>query len=120
MQSDNAANRSSGASMSAPEQLGFRALADPTRRDILRLLARSDMTIGEVAENFQMTRAAVKKHLTILSQGNLISVRSSGRSRINALDPDGMKRVVDWFGYFDAFWDDRLDALKTQIEKDKT
>lgn len=101
-------------------QLGFRALADPTRRDILRLLAQNDMTIAEVAENFQMTRAAVKKHLTILNDGNLITVRSSGRSRINTLNPDGLKQVVDWFSYFDAFWDTRLDALKSQIEKDKT
>lgn len=102
------------------EHLGFRALADPTRRDILRLLAQGDLTIAEVAENFQMTRAAVKKHLTILTEGNLITVRSSGRSRINTLNPEGIKTVVDWFSYFDAFWDDRLNALKLQIEKDKT
>ena len=100
------------------EQLGFRALADTTRRDILKLLATGDMTIAEVADNFDMTRAAVKKHLTILSDGGLISVRAEGRSRINALNPDGIKRVFDWFGFFDAFWDDRLSSLKDTIEKD--
>jgi DNA-binding transcriptional ArsR family regulator len=104
--------------MSDPEQLSFRALADPTRRNILRLLAQNDMTIAEVAENFQMTRAAVKKHLTILSEGALITTRTSGRSRVNALNPAGMKRAADWFSYFDAFWDDRLAALKSEIEKD--
>lgn len=103
--------------MTAPEQAGFRALADPTRRQILLLLARSDMTIGEVAENFRMTRAAVKKHLTVLSDGNLITVRTSGRTRINALNASGLKRIVDWFSYFDAFWDDRLATLKSEIEK---
>ncbi len=102
----------------SPEQLGFRALADPTRRNILHLLAQRDMTIAEVAQNFQMTRAAVKKHLTILTQGDLISVRTHGRTRLNALNHHGIQRIGDWFSYFDAFWDDRLSALKSEIEKD--
>ena len=67
--------------MTEHEQMGFRALADPTRRNILQLLAAKDMTIADVAENFDMTRAAVKKHLTILKEGNLISVEVDGRSR---------------------------------------
>lgn len=104
--------------MNQAEQLGFRALADPTRRSILKLLAQQDMTIAQVAENFQMTRAAVKKHLTILNQGGLINVEVSGRSRINTLNPDGIKQVFDWFSFFDAFWDDRLNTLKSTIEKD--
>lgn len=104
--------------MTGSEQLGFRALADPTRRSILRLLASKEMTIAEVAENFEMTRAAVKKHLSILCEGDLISVQVSGRSRVNALNPEGLKSVVNWFSYFDAFWDDRLNTLKSEIEKD--
>ncbi|MEO9823101.1 MAG: metalloregulator ArsR/SmtB family transcription factor [Paracoccaceae bacterium] len=104
--------------MTSSEQLGFRALADTTRRDILKLLANSELTIAEVADNFDMTRAAIKKHLTILSDGGLIEVRVEGRARINALNPDGIKRVFDWFGFFDAFWDDRLTSLKYAIEKD--
>ena len=104
--------------MSVTEQLRFRALADPTRRDILRLLAKQDMTIAEVAENFEVTRAAVKKHLSILKEGELITVDVVGRTRRNALNVDGLRRAVDWFSYFDAFWDDRLSTLKSEIEKD--
>lgn len=104
--------------MTGSEQMGFRALADPTRRRILRLLASKEMTIAEVAENFEMTRAAVKKHLSILSEGDLISVQTSGRSRVNALNPEGLRSVFDWFSYFDAVWDDRLNTLKSEIEKD--
>lgn len=104
--------------MTGAEQMGFRALADPTRRNILRLLASRNMTIAEVADNFQMTRAAVKKHLTILQEGNLISTHVDGRSRVNALNTDGLKQVLSWFDYFDAFWDERLNTLKTEIEKD--
>ncbi len=104
--------------MTSQEQMGFRALADPTRRNILQLLAKRDMTIAEVADNFDMTRAAVKKHLTILSEGNLISVQTEGRSRRNALNADGLKNLFDWFSYFDAFWDSKLSTLKSEIEKD--
>jgi len=96
----------------------FRALADPTRRDILLMLRDKDMTIAEVAGKFDMTRAAVKKHLTVLSDGGLITVRAQGRKRINALNPAGMAPLRDWLTFFDAFWDDRLSALKSAIEKD--
>ncbi len=99
-------------------QLVFRALADPTRRDILIMLRENDLTIAEVAENFDMTRAAVKKHLTMLSDGGLITVEARGRERINRLNPQGMTPVLDWLSYFDTFWDERLSALKQTIEKD--
>ncbi len=98
-------------------QTAFRALADPTRRDILAMLATKDMTIAEVAGHFSMTRAAVKKHLIVLSDGNLITVTPSGRERINSLNPDGFRVVSEWLGFFDRFWDDRLSALKTAIEE---
>lgn len=101
-------------------QLTFRALADPTRRDILRMLARQDMTIADVSTRFDMTRAAVKKHLTVLSDGGLITITPRGRERVNALNPQGFAPALSWFEVFDGFWDDRLSALKTAIEKDKT
>lgn len=103
-----------------PVQSTFRALADPTRRNILVMLRDRDLTIAEVAENFDMTRAAVKKHLTVLSDGGLITVRASGRERINTLNPKGINPVVDWLKVFDIFWGDRLATLKSEIEKDKT
>lgn len=104
--------------MTGSQQMAFRALADPTRRSILQLLANNDMTIAEVAENFQMTRPAVKKHLTILNEGGLIAVQADGRSKRNTLNVDGLRNVYDWFEFFDAFWDSRLDALKSEIEKE--
>lgn len=99
-------------------QPAFRALADPTRRDILGLLGRRDMTIAEVCEHFDITRAAVKKHLIVLAEGDLITVQTRGRERINALNGAALKPVFDWLGWFDQFWDHRLHALKTAIEKD--
>ena len=105
--------------MPPSEQLTFRALADPTRRDILRLLRRRDMAIGDVAGRFDMTRAAVKKHLTVLSNGGLITVRTQGRTRINALNPQGFTPVLGWLEFFDDFWDDRLLALKSALERNQ-
>ncbi|WP_282157620.1 metalloregulator ArsR/SmtB family transcription factor [Shimia thalassica] len=99
-------------------QPAFRALADPTRRDILRLLGDRDMTIAEVSAQFDMTRAAVKKHLVMLSDGGLITVRSEGRERINSLNAQALRPVMDWLGWFDRFWDTRLDALKSVIEQE--
>jgi DNA-binding transcriptional ArsR family regulator len=104
--------------MTQQPQSAFRALSDPTRRDILRLLSTKDMTIAEVTDQFDITRPAVKKHLTILQEGNLIQVQAKGRERVNSLNPAGMAPVLDWLHYFDSFWDDRLSTLKTIIEKE--
>ena len=101
----------------AEVQGAFRALADPTRRDILLLLSEQDMTIAEVSDRFDMTRAAIKKHLTILKEGDLISVHPRGRERINQLEPIGLKSVADWLGYFNNFWDERLITLKEIVER---
>ena len=94
----------------------FKALGDPTRCRIVSLLAQQDMTIGEVADQFEMTRAAVKKHLAVLERGRLVSVHVKGRERVNRLEPSGLKSASDWINHFNQFWDDRLDRLKTAIE----
>ena len=97
-------------------QSAFRALSDPTRRQILHLLSQQDMTIAEVSDRFDMTRGAVKKHLTILAEGDLITVEAQGREKINRLNSQGLKPVQDWLRYFDTFWSDALSDLKTAIE----
>ena len=97
-------------------QDSFKALADPTRRMILMHLSSQDMTVQELTENFDMTRAAVKKHLIILERGRLISARRRGRDRINHLEINGLKSITEWLNYFDHFWDQRLDALSQAIE----
>ncbi len=102
--------------MNSDLQGPFRALADPTRRQILIKLSTRDMTIGELVDQFDITRSAVKKHLTILEEGQLISVHAKGRERINRLEPEMLKTTADWFNYFDKFWDNKLDNLKNAIE----
>ena len=106
--------------MEAELQVTFRALSDPTRRAILMHLHQGDMTIGEVTDKFDMTRAAIKKHLTILEQGKVISVQTSGRERINHLEPMALKPVSEWINFFSVFWDEHLTKLQqTIIEKEQ-
>ncbi len=99
-------------------QGAFRALADPTRRDIVMFLSEQDMTIGEVVDRFDITRAAIKKHLIVLEDGGLISVHPIGRERVNRLEPLGFKSVNGWLNHFNHFWDDRMSKLATAVEKE--
>lgn len=96
----------------------FRALADPTRRAIVAMLAERDLSVGAVAANFAMTRPAVKKHLRVLEDGRLITVIPRGRERINRLNPDGLDAVTGWLAEIDRFWSARLARLKTEVEKE--
>ena len=96
----------------------FKALGDPTRQQILLLLAERDMTIGEVVDHFEMTRAGVKKHLNLLEEGRLIDVRAEGRERINSLNQTGFQAANHWIAHFDQFWTDKLAALKAAVAKD--
>lgn len=96
----------------------FRALADPTRRAIVMLLAGQDLRVGEIAQRFEMTRPAVAKHLAVLKSADVIRVSQAGRERINSLNPEALKAATDWLAYFDRFWDDRLAALKSAVETD--
>lgn len=100
------------------EQMVFRAIADPTRRSIMTMLAQGEHSLGDIASNYQMTRPAVTKHLKVLEQGGLITVRRQGRERLHALQPAALKRVSDWLSFFDQFWDHKLETLKQVVEAD--
>ncbi|MBV1871867.1 MAG: metalloregulator ArsR/SmtB family transcription factor [Gammaproteobacteria bacterium] len=97
----------------------FRALADDKRRDILMLLSDQDMTIGDVVDKFDITRAAVKKHLKILEEGKLISVHVRGRERINRLEPMAFQAATEWLSFFSQYWDTHLNKLSTAIENEQ-
>lgn len=99
------------------QQPVFRALADPTRRSIIDLLQVEPLPIATIAEQFDMSRPAVAKHLSILKEGGLIAVEKKGRERINHLTPGGLKTIAEWINHFDQFWDDRLAQLKKAAEE---
>lgn len=97
----------------------FRAIADPTRRAILGMLAERELTIGEVANGFDMSRPAIAKHLGILKEGGLVSVTEHGRERIHKLEPAALAPVMSWVEHFSHFWDDKLGKLKAAVENDE-
>lgn len=96
----------------------FKALGDPTRQQILSLLCEREMTIAEVADQFEMSRTGVKKHLSLLEKGRLIKVREQGREKVNALNKEGFSQMENWLKFFDRFWDNKLAALKAAAEKE--
>ncbi len=109
-----------GLSDTSDVQNTFRALADPTRRKILLCLSEHDMTIGDVCGHFDITRAAIKKHLNILEEGALISVHVNGRERVNRLEPQSLKSATEWLNYFNQFWSERLCKLEEVVEREET
>ena len=100
------------------EQLIFRAISDPTRRSIMTMLTNGERSLNEIAAEYEMTRPAVAKHLSILEQGGLIHVRSKGRERLHRLQPETLKTVADWVNFFSQFWDEKLADLKQAVEMD--
>ncbi|MCW4470151.1 metalloregulator ArsR/SmtB family transcription factor [Flavobacterium sp. MFBS3-15] len=89
----------------------FQAIADPTRREIINMLAKKQMTVNAVAEHFSMTRPAVSKHLRILAECGLVTMRQEGRERFCRAHFDKLKEVSEWVARYKSFWDEKLDAL---------
>lgn len=95
--------------------LVFSALADPTRRAILERLARSDATVRELAEPFEMTQQAVSKHLKVLERARLITRTRSAQSRPCALDPERLDAATGWIARHRRMWADRHDRLDQHL-----
>lgn len=98
----------------------FQAIADPTRRGIITLIALQAMTPNAIAENFNTTRQAVSKHLRILTECDLIKQEQKGREIYYSLEIDKMKEIDQWMEQFRAIWETRfnqLDNLLATIKK---
>lgn len=93
----------------------FGALADPTRRRILRQLSAGDLTVSELAEPFRMSLAAVSKHLKVLEKAKLIKRRIEGRQHQIQLHAQNMSRALEWLRFYEQFWNERLDVLAASL-----
>lgn len=91
----------------------FQVIADPSRRQMLRLLSKDSLTINNLAENFDMSRPAVSKHIKILYSAGFISIQDIGRERYCMLKQDGFDELQEWINYFDKFWTSKLKKLET-------
>jgi DNA-binding transcriptional ArsR family regulator len=93
------------------------ALADPTRRRILELLADGDVAAGELSAEFDVSRPAVSRHLRVLREAGLVQSRVDGQRRVYSLDARPLAELDEWLTPYRRFWAQRLDALDTEIRR---
>lgn len=97
----------------------FQAIADPTRRKMIRLLANNELPVTVISKHFPMSRTAVSKHLRILSESKVVSVEKVGRERRYKLQPEALFEVKEWLSYFEQFWDNKISMLKHLVESEE-
>lgn len=97
----------------------LRALADESRRAMLETLARGPVTAGELAASLPIARPGVSRHLRVLREAGLVEVRQEAQRRVYSLHPEPLAEVDEWLSRYRALWDQRLDALHTEIARGK-
>src|SRR5688572_348218 len=102
--------------MATPTLDAFQVIGDPSRRKMLMLLSEDSLTINSLADNFEMSRPAVSKHIKILYNAGFISIRDIGRERYCTLKKDGFEELQAWISYFDEFWKSKLKKLETLLK----
>lgn len=97
-------------------ETALRAIAEPRRRRILRLVWDDELSAGEIASHFDVTRPAVSQHLNVLKEAGLVSERRNGTRRLYRARPQGLAELK---AFLDEFWGDRLDVLKREAEREE-
>jgi DNA-binding transcriptional ArsR family regulator len=103
-------------SSSAQKHDVFQAIADPTRREVLKLLAEKELPISEITSHFPISRTAIAKHLQVLSEAELVSGRKVGREKIYRLHPEPLTELKQWLSFYEKFWENKLSILKHIVE----
>ena len=102
----------------------FQAIADPTRREIIHMLANQSLNLNAVAEQFDISRPAISKHIKILTECGLINIHQQGRERVCEAKLETLNEVSDWVYQYRQFWENKLDSLENYLAtiqaKDKT
>ena len=96
----------------------FQAIADPTRRDVLRLLANKERSIAEISSHYDMSRTAIVKHLNVLTEAGLVDGQKLGREKVYRLQPEPLTEVKQWLDYYEQFWNNKLSRLKFLVENE--
>src|SRR5690348_13729917 len=92
----------------------LRAIAEPRRRQILTLVRDGELSAGEIASHFDVTRPAISQHLTVLKEAGLVNERRNGTRRLYQARPEGLAELRS---FLEGFWDERLDALRREAER---
>ena len=103
-----------------PERLDavFHALADPTRRAMLRRLADEEVSVGDLAAPFEMSLAAASKHIKALERAGLVGRTVRGRTHLCHLEPGPLASAHQWLNYYERYWTDRLDRLEQLLREE--
>jgi len=97
----------------------FQAIADPTRRRLLKLLSQHEMPVTAISEQFPISRTAVSKHLKVLAEAGLVTERKVGRETRYKLEAGPLFELKDWLQYFELYWENKLTALRRFVESDE-
>lgn len=97
----------------------FQALADPNRREILQMLTKEKQSINAIAENFDISRPAVSKHIKVLEQAGFITITDQGRERFCELDTSGFEELQQWISYFEVYWHAKMQSLDHYLKNKK-
>jgi DNA-binding transcriptional ArsR family regulator len=95
-------------------EAALRAIAEPRRRRILQLVGERELSAGEIASHFEVTRPAISQHLGVLKEAGLVDERRNGTQRLYRARPQGLAEVK---AFLDAFWDEKLEALQREAER---
>ena len=98
----------------------FQAIADPTRREIIRMIATQSLNLNSVAEKFDISRPAISKHIKILTECGLITINQKGRERHCEANLRKLNEVSEWVEQYREFWTKKLDALENYLEELQT
>ena len=94
----------------------FGAIGDPNRRKILLLLSAGMLTVNALAEQFEVSRPAISKHIKVLEENRLVTVTDQGRERYCALQPAGFKEIFDWIKFYEQFWNEKFNNLDNLLK----
>src|SRR2546423_11511994 len=97
-------------------QSAIQAISEPRRREILQMIRDRELAAGEIASGFDVTRTAISQHLTVLKNAGLVNERREGTRRLYRARPEGLAELQS---FLDGFWEDRLQRLKIEVEKEK-
>jgi DNA-binding transcriptional ArsR family regulator len=97
-------------------ETALKAIAEPRRQAILRLVLDDELSAGEIASHFDVTRPAVSQHLTVLKEAGLVDERRNGTRRLYRARPEGL---ADLKAFLEEFWDEKLSALKREVEREE-
>jgi DNA-binding transcriptional ArsR family regulator len=95
------------------------AIADPTRRKILTLLAARETSVNDLVHSFDISQPAISQHLKILRSAGIVDVRKDGRRRLYRVDFHRLKAVHDWISQFESYWNEKLDSLETYLQQNE-